>query len=624
MVFVITVAANESVEQVKNKVIDKVLTDSDTVRITFLVWCDLDCPKQLVEDLKHVCANVNVVTSNHPALSKISLLLSEMPSYGGETIVVFLSSKTIIAQRRGLVEFLVSKMKEHEVNGEDSNMLTAAGFRVFPHRKCTSAGRLTEGVHWKRYGEACTDREVHIFSDEFCLIPLHILISLSKIQDSNVIHDNCIWSSFLMSHKMTPQVSIWKVKTTDMLLLPSSAAKQIQELAKPEHDFYSLYAQLYDIGWPRGVSTPYSRPIPALPADRSVSKSCLSVWNDGFCGMNMQIHPASELDLEAAAAYGVKVIRIGAVADAKDLTYLLDSESETAEQDEKHLLKVLPRLRAALIKAGSLGLKMIITMVDLPGCNFHSGSSKTFWESNQCRERIVKFWSALAKNLYDLRNIIMGYDIINEPYTIEDTDCDYFDDMPMAHTDILHQFYSNVIQEIRKIDNDIGIIIKGLWYSSPRAFEALQPIKDDNVYYGFHAYIPPLLALARIFNSTDKLTYPGYIRKWANKNDEQVLVDYQTLQKLLIDSVRSWQERHSIPSRQILVAEFGICREIEGAEIYLTDLIRIFSEFEWSWLMFSFRDEEWDALDYELGGDMSNMLHRSPTELFMAIAKHFH
>ena len=72
------------------------------------------------------------------------------------------------------------------------------------------------------------------------------------------------------------------------------------------------------------------------------------------------------------------------------------------------------------------------------------------------------------------------------------------------------------------------------------------------------------------------------------------------------------------------MAEFGICREVQGAQQYLKDLIEIFRHFEWSWLLFSFRDEEWDALDYELGPSMDNMLDRSPTTLFQMVANHFH
>ena len=82
--------------------------------------------------------------------------------------------------------------------------------------------------------------------------------------------------------------------------------------------------------------------------------------------------------------------------------------------------------------------------------------------------------------------------------------------------------------------------------------------------------------------------------------------------------------KHGILSNRILVAEFGISREVQGALEYLEDLISLFQHFKWSWLLFSFRDEEWDALDYELGPSMDNMLNRSSTRLFLTVADHFH
>ena len=611
----------QSFEKIKN-LMDKIyLTGSQSRihwQITAVLWC-LDCPKSFQDNLKKI-ANARIISSNYRQLSNISYFLSNLPSgYHDESMVLFLSSEVTI--NGDLFQFLTSRMDEHEINHDETNILTAVGFKIFPHDKCTKPDLFAEGIHWKRYSELSTDREVHIFSFEFSMIPLCILIKIEKLQDNVPVHDNCIWLSFLMSYKMNPPVHIWKVNTTEVLSFSENRIKDIKCLVSDETNdsFHILYSKLYDAGWPNGVSDR----MKFSEVSSTCMASCSSLWDKGFGGVNMAIHPASELDYEAAAAYGIKVIRIGAVADAKDLSYLLDPKSKSIEQDEIHLQKVLPRLRAALIKAGSNGLRMIITMVDLPGCSFHSGSCKEFWESNECRQRIVKFWSVLAKNLHDLRDIIMGYDIINEPYTTEDNACDYFDDMPMAHADVLNEFYSEVVKEIRKIDPHIAILLKGLWFSSPRKFQVLRPINDKNVYYGFHAYIPPLLCLARILNASPS-SYPGLVQKWVHNKDETILINTDTLRQLLIDTVYSWQVKNNIHPRQIIVAEFGICREVEGASSYLSDLIKIFEEFKWSWLLFSFRDEEWDALDYELGTDMSNMLHHSSTDLFHVVAKHFH
>jgi hypothetical protein len=55
----------------------------------------------------------------------------------------------------------------------------------------------------------------------------------------------------------------------------------------------------------------------------------------------------------------------------------------------------------------------------------------------------------------------------------------------------------------------------------------------------------------------------------------------------------------------------------------LADLIDIFREFGWSWTVFSFRDEEWDAMNYELGPDVANMLQPTQNELLDVLTSSF-
>ena len=114
----------------------------------------------------------------------------------------------------------------------------------------------------------------------------------------------------------------------------------------------------------------------------------------------MLSEPASQLDFAAMASYGVRVICIGAARDAKDLSYLLDCKTSSAEVDEAHLLKVLPRLRNSLTTAGEHGLKVIITLVDLPGIPFLSLEDEApmpFGENQGLRSHAAKFWGVLIK-----------------------------------------------------------------------------------------------------------------------------------------------------------------------------------------------------------------------------------
>lgn len=348
----------------------------------------------------------------------------------------------------------------------------------------------------------------------------------------------------------------------------------------------------------------------------------------------MCLEPASCFDFAAAASYGVRVIRVGAVQAPKDLAYLLDGKSSSVEDDKAQLLNALPRLRRQLSFAGEHGLKVIITLVDLPGSLFFSFDhdkdngidSKNpllFWQGHEHRSRVARFWGFLAEQLLDLSHLIMGYDLINEPYTPEDRECGFFNTPPTSHRSALNQFYQEAVQEIRRSDKNTAVIIKCTWFAMPTAMNMLEPIDDPNVKYGFHCYIPPPLTLGiRDLGTTRQ--YPGMILKHdLETSNEQVYIDKEYLHQFLLNHVDAWQRKHGIPSSSMVVTEFGICRGVIGARAYLEDLMDIFTQFGWSWLLFSFRDEQWDAMDYELGECKQNKLYRSPSDLFLCAANHF-
>ena len=349
--------------------------------------------------------------------------------------------------------------------------------------------------------------------------------------------------------------------------------------------FNEFYSHIVQCNWPPSISQPF-HDAEKLKAALRCSKQPHEFWQEGFGGVNMSAEPATNLDFTAAAAYGVRVIRVGAVCDARDLAFLMDTRASTFEEDKAHFLRAVPRLRNIVRKAGENGLKVIITMTDLPGGMFHSHSKESdsfpFWESSYSRTRAVKFWGLVAESLADLNSIVMGYDVINEPYTAEDRDVGFFDDMPAAHADKLNQFYSDTLKEVRVHDKEVVLIIKSTWFSSPRTINILQPLPDPNVVYGFHMYAPIYLTLHRQFR-THTGTYPGHIPCWpncANPHVDTVEITSEYLHQLLKKTVHSWQVKHGIPSSRILVAEFGICREVQGAKQYLEDLVSIFRHFK--------------------------------------------
>jgi len=91
----------------------------------------------------------------------------------------------------------------------------------------------------------------------------------------------------------------------------------------------------------------------------------------------------------------------------------------------------------------------------------------------------------------------------------------------------------------------------------------------------------------------------------------------------LLGEVKKWQIEHKIADRNIFVGECGVSRDAAGAERYLFDVLDVLAEFHWSWVAFAFRDTEWDAMNYELGADLHNMLPGKTSEFFARLKSHF-
>jgi hypothetical protein len=98
--------------------------------------------------------------------------------------------------------------------------------------------------------------------------------------------------------------------------------------------------------------------------------------------------------------------------------------------------------------------------------------------------------------------------------------------------------------------------------------------------------------------------------------------DKEMIRKFLAE-VKSWQNEHGIADQNIFIGECGVCREANGAQRYLLDVLDIFAEFRWNWAIFAFRDPEWDAMNYELGTDLDNMFVTEVSEFFARLKSYF-
>ena len=512
------------------------------------------------------------------------------------TLVLIPSSTQV---ENDFVSELCSKISEYS-----DTVLCSSGYRVFPHPRDKGSGSSYQERDIAFYDERSDDRPLHIFvASSVLVIPASAAMRecfSAWPEFSSLGH---WWASFVIS-KCTGK-DIWKIRLQSLKERFQPPAWSGDELSEKFYHF------LYESNWPLGVSDPFSVGPCDLPHPLPNETPTVTLWKDGFRGFNMLSKPASDLDLADAAFYGAKVIRCGAVGDAKDLQYLISSTALSAAEDQVHLDKVIPKLRKVLQRIDSFGLKTILTFSDLPGCSFYSknGSEFDFFLFQSVRNRISKFWGYLVSCIADLRHCIAAYDLINEPYSQADISAGFFDAVPSDGADILNAFYHETVEQIRKSDSDTVVILKPLNWGSPKAIAMLKPIPDDsNIAYGFHMYGPTIIT--QTYEMVPGIGYPGMIH--GHHFNKQVILE-------VLCHVHKWQKAHDIDTRKIVCTEFGCGRLVPGCSQFLNDLVAVFREFGWSWLLFSFRDPEWHSMDYELGTDPNNFLFRQRSALLRAL-----
>lgn len=243
-------------------------------------------------------------------------------------------------------------------------------------------------------------------------------------------------------------------------------------------------------------------------------------------------------------------------------------------------LSVVPEdltlLRRQLDLADQSGIKVIVGMLSPPGARWvqNNGGKQDcrLYRSAGYQEQAAEFRRQLARSL-KWQPAIVAHDVVNEPHPdrAKDAATKAFD---------LSGFYGNVVKAIRESDTTTPIVLEAGDYASPEGLGRLIPLADPKVVYSFHFYEP-----------------------WEYIDHQQKGFEYPGPKMLegLVAPVLAWQKRHGIASNRVFVGEFGCSRTHPGAGAWLRDAMALFDRHGWHWAFYSFREDTWQAMDYELG-----------------------
>ncbi|MDQ0418885.1 hypothetical protein J2Z48_003090 [Croceifilum oryzae] len=348
-------------------------------------------------------------------------------------------------------------------------------------------------------------------------------------------------------------------------------------------------------------------------------ESKINFWNQKRTGTNFMNSTSLPESYEAAKEAKIEYVRLAPDKWAKDRDFLFEDKPDRSGKDflignadnYQGLVKEdLAKLKQDLDVAQSQGIKVVLTMLSLPGDRWrqfnNNQNDDRIWEEEKYQEQASQFWQDLALELKD-HPAVVGYNIINEPHP-ETSKKNKFNDFwtedyekwyskVKGTTADLNRFYQKVVSSIRKVDTDTPVILDSGLYATPWAFKYLKPVNDDKTLYAFHMYEPYELT-SQGESQEKKYKYPGVVEVGENK--KPIMWNKNELNTFL-QPIQTWAQSNHIPANRIMAEEFGINRTIPGAPQYMRDLISIFNQHGWHKSFYAFREDTWTGMDYELG-----------------------
>lgn len=266
-------------------------------------------------------------------------------------------------------------------------------------------------------------------------------------------------------------------------------------------------------------------------------------------------------------------------------------------------------LRATLDRAHQAGLKVVIAPLSLPGMRWSQNNQGQFddrlWQDKRYWSQAAAFWRDMARELKS-HPAIAAYNLINEPAPekqgglaehAELGQMQQWYAQAQGGARDLPLLYRQLIAAIREEDADTPIMVDAGWYAGADAFGYWPaPLEDPRVLYSVHMYEPYAATSAPNMARKQPIAYPGPV-SFAGQTQ---LWDGRRVEGYLRQPL-AWAEAMGLPLSRLVVGEFGCMRRLPGCRQYLEDVLDVLDRNRLHWAFYSFREDNWDGMDYELG-----------------------
>lgn len=203
------------------------------------------------------------------------------------------------------------------------------------------------------------------------------------------------------------------------------------------------------------------------------------------------------------------------------------------------------------------------------------------WLEPKRRRKLASLWREIAKRYASDREVILGYNILDEPHP----------PLTKEGFEAWNEIAAEVAKAIREVDKYHTIVVTCAYFGVPKGMEHLKPLPVKGAVYCFTMYLPHAFTHQGIGGRPFGVVYPGPMKI----GGKEAFVNHYWLERAL-KPVDEFQRR---TGARIYVGGFSAIRYAPkgSAYQYVRDLIELFEERGWSWAYHSFRG--WDGWDAE-------------------------
>lgn len=274
---------------------------------------------------------------------------------------------------------------------------------------------------------------------------------------------------------------------------------------------------------------------------------------------------------------------------------------EFARGQKKPMWDVWPeylnRIEETVKIAREVGIKLVIDLHSPPVEQIMEKDGRDLhllWTDPETPKSYIKVWNDIAERLKSYQDAIWAYDIYNEP-----VDRSTYPKPPKEW----YYLAADIVTAIRKIDSNVWIIYESGPGGMPLGFKSLQPLPDSRIIYGCHIYSPGSFTHQGINYSGDLYQAEALESKkiigvhYPTTSKDGKTVDKKFIEEYL-NKVADFQKKWNVP---IYIGEFSVARWApkEDAIHWLTDVMDICEEHNWSWCYHAFREYHAWSLEHD-------------------------